>query len=62
MHVIPKANYLGNSSLRLVIEGNEKIETTYITKNQYHSKIRYKASSTPPPNLTWLILEMFFVS
>jgi hypothetical protein len=42
-----RLNYIGKSSLRLVIRENEKKELAYITKYQYQSKIRQKASSTP---------------
>jgi hypothetical protein len=40
-------DYIGKSSLRLVIRENEKKGPAYITKYQYQSKIRQKASSTP---------------
>jgi hypothetical protein len=40
-------NYIGKSSLRLVIKENEKKEPDYIMKYQYQSKIRQKPSSTP---------------
>jgi hypothetical protein len=43
-----RLNYIGKSSLRLVIKENEKKEPDYITKYQYQSKIRQKPSSTPP--------------
>jgi hypothetical protein len=43
-----RLNYIGKSSLRLVIRENEKKGPAYITKYQYQSKIRQKASSTPP--------------
>jgi hypothetical protein len=42
-----RLNYIGKSSLRLVIKENEKKEPAYITKYQYQSKIRQKPSSTP---------------
>jgi SPX domain protein involved in polyphosphate accumulation len=40
-----RLNYIGKSSLRLVIKENEKKEPDYITKYQYQSKIRQKPSS-----------------
>jgi hypothetical protein len=43
-----RLNYIGKSSLRLVIRENEKKGPAYITKYQYQSKIRQKPSSTPP--------------
>jgi SPX domain protein involved in polyphosphate accumulation len=43
-----RLNYIGKSSLRLVIKENEKKEPDYIMKYQYQSKIRQKPSSTPP--------------
>jgi SPX domain protein involved in polyphosphate accumulation len=46
-----RLNYIGKSSLRLVIRENEKKEPAYITKYQYQSKLRQKASSTPPVGL-----------
>jgi hypothetical protein len=42
-----RLNYIGKSSLRLVIRENEKKVPAYITKYQYQSKIRQKPSSTP---------------
>jgi hypothetical protein len=46
-----RLNYIGKSSLRLVIKENEKKEQAYITKYQYQSKIGQKPSSTPPPSM-----------
>jgi hypothetical protein len=51
-----RLNYIGKSSLRLVIRENEKKGPAYITKYQYQSKIRQKASSTPPgKNVFWTV-------
>jgi hypothetical protein len=44
-----RLNYIGKSSLRLVLRENEKKGPAYITEYQYQSKIRQKPSSTPPP-------------
>jgi hypothetical protein len=43
-----RLNYIGKSSLRLIIKENEKKEPAYIMKYQYQSNIRQKPSSTPP--------------
>jgi hypothetical protein len=55
-----RLNYIGKSSLRLVIRVNEKKGPAYITKYQYQSKIRQKPSSTPPPHTA--VLEQLIAS
>jgi hypothetical protein len=54
-----RLDYIGKSSLRLVIKENENKEPDYITKHQYQSKIRQKPSSTPPTNYEWAGLYIF---